>query len=108
MKNCGLTLILMAFLFSGLVSGCSDSPKRDSDSTGGTPPASSMHRDTREQISKDALKLDTAGLGDLIQSGNIFFDSGRYKDAIEAYEKCPNLNPKKDIKGLFIGMMSES
>jgi acetyl-CoA C-acetyltransferase len=28
--------------------------------------------------------------------------------ASEAFEKCPNLNPKRDIKGLFIGMMSES
>jgi acetyl-CoA C-acetyltransferase len=28
--------------------------------------------------------------------------------ALEAFERCPSLNPKKDIKGLFIGMMSES
>jgi acetyl-CoA acetyltransferase len=28
--------------------------------------------------------------------------------ASEAFERCPNLEPKKDIKGLFIGMMSES
>ena len=28
--------------------------------------------------------------------------------ASEAFEKCPNLNPKRDSKGLFIGMMSES
>ncbi len=28
--------------------------------------------------------------------------------ALEAFERCPNLEPKKDIKGLFIGMMSES
>ena len=27
--------------------------------------------------------------------------------ASEAFERCPNLDPKKDIKGLFIGMMSE-
>jgi acetyl-CoA C-acetyltransferase len=27
--------------------------------------------------------------------------------AIEAYERCPNLNPKKDIKSLVIGQMSE-
>ncbi len=27
--------------------------------------------------------------------------------ALEAFERCPNLEPKKDIKGLFIGMMSE-
>jgi acetyl-CoA C-acetyltransferase len=28
--------------------------------------------------------------------------------ASEAFERCPNLNPKKDIKGLFAGMMSET
>ncbi len=28
--------------------------------------------------------------------------------AMEAFERCPNLDPKKDIKGLVIGMMSES
>jgi len=26
----------------------------------------------------------------------------------EAYERCPNLNPKKDIKALFVGHMGES
>jgi len=28
--------------------------------------------------------------------------------ASEAFERCPNLSPKKDIDGLFIGQMSES
>jgi len=28
--------------------------------------------------------------------------------AMEAFKKCPNLNPKKDIKALFIGQMGES
>lgn len=28
--------------------------------------------------------------------------------AMEAFERCPNLDPRKDIKGLIIGMMSES
>jgi len=28
--------------------------------------------------------------------------------AKEAFERCPNLNPKKDIKAIFIGMMGES
>jgi len=28
--------------------------------------------------------------------------------ALEAYERCPNLDPKKDVKGLVIGMMGES
>jgi len=27
--------------------------------------------------------------------------------ALEAFERCPNLDPKRDIKGLFVGMMSE-
>jgi len=27
--------------------------------------------------------------------------------AMEAFERCPNLNPKKDIKGLIVGVMSE-
>ncbi|MEM2386209.1 MAG: hypothetical protein QXO67_04425, partial [Candidatus Bathyarchaeia archaeon] len=26
----------------------------------------------------------------------------------EAYERCPRLNPKEDIKALFIGHMGES
>jgi len=28
--------------------------------------------------------------------------------AIEAFEKCPNLDPKRDIKALFVGQMGES
>lgn len=28
--------------------------------------------------------------------------------AQEAFEKCPNLSPKKDVDGLFVGQMSES
>jgi acetyl-CoA C-acetyltransferase len=28
--------------------------------------------------------------------------------AIEAFQKCPNLNPKRDIQALFIGQMGES
>jgi len=28
--------------------------------------------------------------------------------AAEAFQKCPNLNPKKDIKALFVGQMGES
>lgn len=28
--------------------------------------------------------------------------------AREAFDKCPNLNPKRDVKALFVGMMSES
>ncbi len=28
--------------------------------------------------------------------------------AREAFDQCPNLNPKRDIQGLFVGMMSES
>ena len=28
--------------------------------------------------------------------------------AKEAFDRCPNLNPKKDIKALFIGHMGES
>ncbi|MCW4020158.1 MAG: thiolase domain-containing protein [Candidatus Bathyarchaeota archaeon] len=28
--------------------------------------------------------------------------------ALEAFERCPNLGPKKDIKGLVVGMMSEN
>ncbi len=28
--------------------------------------------------------------------------------ALEAFDRCPNLDPKRDIKALFVGMMSES
>jgi acetyl-CoA acetyltransferase len=28
--------------------------------------------------------------------------------AKEAFDRCPNLNPKRDFQGLFVGMMSES
>jgi len=28
--------------------------------------------------------------------------------AREAFDRCPNLNPKRDVQGLFVGMMSES
>lgn len=38
-----------------------------------------------------------------LSSREIFLSAAK-----EAFDRCPNLNPKKDIKSLFIGQMSES
>lgn len=57
---------------------------------------------------KPLVAIVSAGLS---KFGKIEEYSGRelFTEAcIEAYERCPNLNPKKHIKGLFVGMMSES
>jgi acetyl-CoA C-acetyltransferase len=56
---------------------------------------------------KPLVAIVSAGLS---KFGKIDEAAGRelFADAaLEAYERCPNLDPKKDIKGLFIGMMSE-
>jgi acetyl-CoA C-acetyltransferase len=57
---------------------------------------------------KPLVAVVSAGLS---KFGKIEDFSGRElfaQAASEAFERCPNLEPKKDIKGLFIGMMSES
>ena len=56
---------------------------------------------------KPLVAVISAGLS---QFGKMEESTGRelFVDAAsEAFERCPNLDPKKDIKGLFIGMMSE-
>ncbi len=53
------------------------------------------------------VAIVSAGLS---RFGKIEESTGRelfVEAAVEAFQKCPNLNPKKDIKGLVIGMMSE-
>jgi len=57
---------------------------------------------------KPVAAIVSAGLskfGNLegLYSREIFAEAAR-----EAFEKCPKLDPKKDIKALYVGMMSES
>ncbi len=40
---------------------------------------------------------------DGVSARELFSDAAR-----EAFEKCPNLDPKKDVKALFVGQMGES
>ena len=57
---------------------------------------------------KPLASIVTAGMS---KFGKIEGVTGRelYADAArEAFDKCPNLDPKRDIKALFVGQMGES
>ena len=59
-------------------------------------------------ISKPLATIVSAGLSKFGKRDGLY---GRelFAEAVkEAYDNCPNLSPKKDIKALYIGQMSES
>ena len=51
-------------------------------------------------VSAGATKF---GVREGLYTRELFAEAAR-----EAFERCPNLNPKQDIQALFVGMMSES
>jgi len=59
-------------------------------------------------VSKPLVSIVSAGLSKFGQLEGMY---GReiFAEAVkEAFEKCPNLNPAKDVKALFVGHMGES
>jgi len=59
-------------------------------------------------VNKPLVSIVSAGLSkfgrlDGMYCRELFADAAK-----EAYDRCPNLNPKKDIEALFVGQMGES
>ncbi|MEM2104496.1 MAG: thiolase domain-containing protein [Candidatus Bathyarchaeia archaeon] len=57
---------------------------------------------------KPVASIVSAGLSKFGKLEGLYAREIFAQAAKEAYERCPNLNPKKDIKALFIGHMGES
>jgi len=57
---------------------------------------------------KPLVSIVSAGLSIFGKRDGLYGRELFVEAASEAFERCPNLDPKKDIKAAFIGMMSES
>ena len=57
---------------------------------------------------KPLVSIISAGMSKFGKRDGLYGRELFVEAATEAYERCPNLNPKKDIKALFVGMMGES
>jgi acetyl-CoA C-acetyltransferase len=57
---------------------------------------------------KPLVSIVSAGLSKFGKRDGLYGRELFVEAAGEAFERCPNLNPKKDIKAAFIGMMGES
>lgn len=59
-------------------------------------------------VGKPLVSIVSAGMSKFGKIEGMYGRELFAEAAKEAFERCPNLNPKKDIKALFVGMMSES
>lgn len=59
-------------------------------------------------VNKPLATVVSAGLSKFGRREGLYGRELFAEAAKEAYERCPNLNPKKDIKALFVGHMGES
>ncbi|OFX15527.1 hypothetical protein A3K71_02445 [archaeon RBG_16_50_20] len=50
-----------------------------------------------------SVGISKFGVREGLYTRELFAEAAR-----EAFDRCPNLNPKRDVQGLFVGMMSES
>ncbi len=57
---------------------------------------------------KPLASIITAGISKFGRRDGVLARELFAEAAAEAFQKCPNLNPKKDIKALFVGQMGES
>jgi len=57
---------------------------------------------------KPLVSIVSAGLSKFGKREGLYGRELYIEAASEAFERCPNLDPKKDIKAAFIGMMGES
>jgi acetyl-CoA C-acetyltransferase len=59
-------------------------------------------------MAKPLATIVSAGLSKFGTREGLYARELFVEAASEAFERCPNLSPKKDIDGLFVGQMSES
>jgi acetyl-CoA C-acetyltransferase len=59
-------------------------------------------------MAKPLATIVSAGLSKFGAREGLYARELFVEAASEAFERCPNLSPKKDIDGLFVGQMSES
>jgi len=59
-------------------------------------------------VGKPLVSIISAGLSKFGRIEGVYARELFAEAAREAFEKCPNLEPKKDIKALFVGQMGES
>jgi len=59
-------------------------------------------------VGKPLVSIVSAGMSKFGKIDGMYGRELFAEAAKEAFERCPNLNPKKDIKAIFTGMMSES
>lgn len=89
MKTASALLIsILLILFAGCERG------ERAPSPQGTPPASLQRADDDIRLLREALKDDPGNLAAWIKLGNTLMDSGRNRDAADAYEKALAIDPK--------------
>ena len=66
-----------------------------------------IHRETRLN-GKPLVSIVSAGLSKFGKLDGLYAREIFAEAAKEAFDRCPNLNPKKDIEALFVGHMGES
>jgi acetyl-CoA C-acetyltransferase len=64
--------------------------------------------ETKSMVGKPLVSIVSAGMSKFGKVDGMYGRELFAEAAKEAFERCPNLNPKKDIKALFVGMMGES
>ena len=57
---------------------------------------------------KPLASIVSAGMSKFGKFEGVYYRELFAEAAREAFEKCPNLDPKKDIKALMVGQMGES
>jgi acetyl-CoA C-acetyltransferase len=62
----------------------------------------------KQLTGKPLVSIVSAGLSKFGKREGLYGRELFVEAASEAFERCPNLDPKKDIKAAFIGMMGES
>lgn len=59
-------------------------------------------------VGKPLVSVISAGMSKFGKMDGMYGRELFAEAAKEAFERCPNLNPRKDIKAIFVGMMGES
>src|SRR4030066_138260 len=67
-----------------------------------------MERKSSRVNGKPLVSIVSAGLSKFGKLDGLYAREIFAQAAKEAFDRCPNLDPKKDIKALFVGHMGES
>src|SRR4030042_4039798 len=67
-----------------------------------------MERKSSRLNGKPLVSIVSAGLSKFGKLDGLYAREIFAQAAKEAFDRCPNLDPKKDIKALFVGHMGES